>query len=126
MTKGSRSRIGIERRWLSANCQLLIANCQLLIANCQLLIANCQLLSAKKLIVRADRRAQFLVFVLQLVQLPVDAALGAQLLVAADFAELTFVHDHDLVTPPDGREPIGVDTREASFVHASAGFPDAQ
>src|SRR5579872_2673177 len=42
-------------------------------------------------------RGNFLVLVLQLIKLPVNAALGQQLLVAAHFAQFALMHDQDLV-----------------------------
>ena len=41
-----------------------------------------------------DRR-QFLIFVLELIELPVEAALREQFLVGAQLSELAFVHDED-------------------------------
>ena len=49
----------------------------------------------------------FLVFVLELVELPVEAAVGEQLLVGALLAELAFVHDEDGVGALDGGEAVG-------------------
>jgi hypothetical protein len=46
------------------------------------------------------RDAQFLVFVLKLVELPLNPALGQQFLVAADFAHVALVHHDDLVRAP--------------------------
>src|SRR5262249_41657799 len=71
-------------------------------------IPRCARDCRKRLIVRAHlglAHAQLLVFVLELVELPVDAAVGEQLLVAADLAHLAFVHDDDLVGALDGGEP---------------------
>jgi|SRR5215472_8406176 len=48
------------------------------------------------------RDTHFLVFVLKLVELPINAALGEQLLVAADLADLALVHDDDLVGSLNG------------------------
>jgi hypothetical protein len=40
-----------------------------------------------------------LVLVLELIQLPVNSTMREQLLVAADFADPTFMHDDDFVSP---------------------------
>src|SRR5512142_2046784 len=48
----------------------------------------------------------FLVLVLELVELVVDAALGEQLLVRAHFSNLALVHDDDLVGALHGREAV--------------------
>src|SRR5208283_4216361 len=42
------------------------------------------------------RHGNFLVLVLKLVELPIDTAIGQQLLVRTDFAHLAFVHHDDL------------------------------
>ena len=47
------------------------------------------------------RRRPFLVFVLQLVELEVQAAMGEQLIVRALFAQLTLVHHEDGVRTLD-------------------------
>ena len=52
-------------------------------------------------------RGDFLVFVLELVELPVEAAVGEELLVGALLAELALVHDEDGVGALDGREAVG-------------------
>ena len=49
----------------------------------------------------------FLVFVLELVELPVEASLDEELLVAAHLAELTFVHDENGFGALDGGEAVG-------------------
>ena len=41
--------------------------------------------------------AEFLIFVLQLIELVINAALREQLLMSAHFAHLAFVHDNNLV-----------------------------
>ena len=56
---------------------------------------------------RRHRDAEFLVFVLELVELVVEAALGEELLVGAALAELASVHDEDLVRGLDGGEAVG-------------------
>ena len=50
--------------------------------------------------------AELLVAVLELVELPVEAALGEELLVGAALAELAFVHDEDGVGALDGGEAV--------------------
>ena len=62
---------------------------------------------------------QFLILVLQLVELVVDSAIRQQFLMSAHFADLAFVHDDDLVGTLDGREAVGNDQRGASFDHAA-------
>src|SRR5882672_6811063 len=57
------------------------------------------------------RHTYLLVFVLELIELPVNAALGEQLLVRSHFPHLTFVHNDDLVGALDGREAVGDDQR---------------
>ena len=42
-------------------------------------------------------RGDFLIFVLQLVELVVNAALGQQLLMRSNFAQLALVHDDDFI-----------------------------
>ena len=64
------------------------------------------------------RRLQFLVLVLQLVELPVDSALREQFLMRAHFAQLAFVHDEDPVCPLDGGEAVRNDDRSTAFDHA--------
>ena len=53
----------------------------------------------------------FLVLVLKLVELEVEAVLGEELLVGALFAELTFVHDEDGVRALDGAKAVGDEGR---------------
>ena len=72
------------------------------------------------------RHTYLLVFVLELIELPVNAALGEQLLVRSHFPHLTFVHNDDLVGALDGREAVGDDQRGAAFDHAAEGVPDAE
>src|SRR5687768_2680479 len=50
--------------------------------------------------------APFLVAILELIQLEVDAALGEQGLVAAGLAQVPLVQDEDLVHVLDRREPV--------------------
>src|SRR5450631_2991394 len=52
---------------------------------------------AKALALWKLRGGQFLVLVLKLVELPVDASIGQQLLVGTDLADFALVHHHDLV-----------------------------
>ena len=70
--------------------------------------------------------AEFLVFVLELVELPVEAALGEELLVGALFAELAFVHDEDGVGALDRREAVGDEDGGAARDHAVEREADAE
>src|SRR5882724_2679107 len=72
------------------------------------------------------RHANLLIFVLQLIELPVNPALGEELLVRSHFADLAFVHDDDLVGALDGRKAVGDDQRGAAFDHAAEGVADAE
>src|SRR5581483_1451844 len=71
-------------------------------------------------------RRQFLVLVLQLVKLVVNASLGQELLVRAHLANLAFVHDEDLVSTLDGGEPVGNDERRAAFDEPRQSRTDAE
>ena len=42
------------------------------------------------------------------------------------FADLSFVHDDDLVGALDGRETVGDDQRGAAFDHAAEGVADTE
>ena len=53
-----------------------------------------------------DTGAELLVFVLQLIKLPVKATLGEKFLMGSALAELAFVHNKDSVGSLDGREPV--------------------
>ena len=68
----------------------------------------------------------FLVPVLELVELPVEAALGEQFLVGAAFAELALVHDEDGVGALDGGEAVGDEDGGAAGDHAGEGEADAE
>ena len=57
------------------------------------------------------RHTDLLVFVLELVELIVNTAIGEQLLVSSHFAHLAFVHHDDLVGALHGREAVGDDHR---------------
>src|SRR3954467_14156501 len=48
----------------------------------------------------------FLLLVLQLIELPVDTAFRQQLLMCADFPQLRFVHDDNTMGVLDGGEPV--------------------
>src|SRR5438309_11201143 len=65
------------------------------------------------------RSDSFLVFVLQLVELIVNAALGEELLMCADLADLSLVHDDDLVGALNGREPVSNDQGGAALNNAA-------
>ncbi len=75
---------------------------------------------------KRNRRWLLLVLVLQLVELPVDAALGQQLLVRADLAHLALMHHDDLVGALHGTEAVGDDDRGAAFHHAAERIADAE
>src|ERR1700731_852857 len=66
--------------------------------------------------------AQFLVFILQLIKLPINAALAKQLLVGSNFADVAFVHHDDLVSALNGRETVRDDDRCPALNHAGEGF----
>ena len=70
--------------------------------------------------------AEFLILVLELVKLPVEAALGEQLLVGAHLAELALVHDEDGVGALDGGEAVGDEDAGAALDHALEGAANAQ
>src|SRR5271157_3479610 len=67
---------------------------------------------------RRPRHTDLLILILQLIQLPVNPALGQQLLVRSHFAHLAFVHHDDLVGALDGGEPVRDDQRRPPFHHA--------
>ena len=68
---------------------------------------------------------KFLVAVLELVELVVEAALGEELLVGAALAELALVHDEDGVGGLDGGEAVGDEDAGAAGDHAREGEADA-
>ena len=70
--------------------------------------------------------AGFLVFVLELVELVVEAAVGEELLVGALFAEASLVHDEDGIGALDGGEAMGDDDTGSAGDHAGEGGFDAQ
>ena len=70
-------------------------------------------------------RAYFLVFVLELVELVVEAALGEELLVGAALAQGAFVHDEDGVGGLDRAEAVGDQDAGAACDHAREGEADA-
>src|SRR5580704_8002226 len=65
---------------------------------------------------------EFLLFVLELVEAVVDAALGEQLLMGALFAEAAFVEDEDAVGVLDGAESMRDDERGAAAEEAAERF----
>ena len=69
---------------------------------------------------------RFLVFVLELVELVVEAAFGEELLVGALLAELAFVHDEDGVGALDGGEAVGDEDAGAAGDHAGESGADAE
>ena len=56
----------------------------------------------------------FLLFVLQLVELEVDSAQGKQLLMRTHFPDFAFVHHDDLVGVLNRRKPVGDHDRSSS------------
>jgi hypothetical protein len=50
--------------------------------------------------------AKLLVFVLELVKLPIEATLGKELLVSSAFAKVPLMHDQNGVGPLDGGEAM--------------------
>jgi hypothetical protein len=62
--------------------------------------------------------SELLIAVLQLVELPVEAAMRQELLVGAALAQLALVHDEDGVRALDGREAMGNQDGGASCDHA--------
>ena len=68
---------------------------------------------------------EFLVAVLELVELPVEAVLVEELLVGAALAELAFVHDEDGIRRLDRAEAVGDEDGGASGNHAGEGEADA-
>src|SRR5580692_53673 len=70
--------------------------------------------------------AALLVFVLELVELPVEAALGEQFLVRAHLAELAFVHHKDGVGALHRRKTVRNKDTRAALDQAFEGAADAQ
>jgi hypothetical protein len=68
---------------------------------------------------------EFLVLVLEAVELPVDAAVREELLVRAVLTELAFVHDEDGVGALHGGEAVCDDDRGAAGYHAVERGADA-
>src|SRR5579863_9531073 len=66
--------------------------------------------------------SDFLIFVLQLIELVVNTTLGQQLLMRTHLADLTFVHHDNLIGALYGRKPVGDDYRRAAFDHAAEGI----
>ena len=78
-------------------------------------------------LVRCDRkRVGFLVLVLQLVELPVEAAMGEQLLVGAHLAQLALVHDEDGIGALHRGKTMRDQHAGPAFDHALEGATDAQ
>ena len=68
----------------------------------------------------------FLIFVLELVELPVETALGEQFLVGTGFAELAFMHYQDHVGALDSRKTMGDEDGSAAGDQAVKCGTDAQ
>ena len=71
------------------------------------------------------RFAELLILVLELVQLPVEAAVGEKLLVGSTFAKLALVHDEDGVRALNGGEPVRNKDRGPASDHPGESDPDA-
>jgi hypothetical protein len=71
-------------------------------------------------------KPRLLVLVLQLVELPVESAVGEQLLVRAHLAQLPFVHDQDHLGALDCRQAVRDKYAGAAFDHALEGPANAQ
>src|SRR5579862_4903786 len=69
---------------------------------------------------------QLLLFVLELVEAVVDAALGEEFLMGALFAEAAFVEDEDAVGVLNGAEAMGDDQGGAAAEQAIEGIADLQ
>ncbi len=69
---------------------------------------------------------RLLILVLELVELPVKAALGQQLLVRAHLAQLALVHDQDGIGALHGGEAVGDQHAGAAFDHALQCAANAQ
>ena len=70
--------------------------------------------------------AQLLLFVLELVEAVVDAALGEEFLMRALFAQAAFVEDEDAVGVLDGAEAVRDDERGAAAEQAVERFADLE
>ena len=53
--------------------------------------------------------AELLFLVLELIELPVDSAMGEQFLMIANLSDVAFVHDDNLVGTLNGGEAVGDD-----------------
>src|SRR6185312_10671564 len=67
------------------------------------------------------RLAKFLIAVLELVELPVEAALREELLVGAALAQRAFVHDENGVSRLDCAQPVCDEDAGAAGDHAGEG-----
>src|SRR5215813_3540556 len=70
--------------------------------------------------------AEFLFLVLELIELPVDSAMGEQFLVITDLPYMALVHDDNLVGTLNGGEPVGNDHGGAALDHVGERVADAQ
>ena len=109
---------GFEPEYRRVNPRLLKKTMLDAALEAPLYLVVCRSSNAEALAVRKRRYRQLLVLVLQLVELPVDAAMGQQLLVRADLADLALVHHDDLVGALNGAEAVGDHDRGAAFDHA--------
>src|SRR6266481_7163458 len=71
--------------------------------------------ASRNLPTRPDRN--LLIFILQLIELVINAVLGEQLLVGTHFAHLSLVHDDNFVGALDSRKAVGDDHRRAALDH---------
>src|SRR5271165_2896505 len=78
-------------------------------SNCSVLIVRRNANPRFRNFASQNRTGNFLVFVLKLVELPVDATVGEQLLVGADLAYPSLVHDDDFVSTLDRAQAVGND-----------------
>src|SRR5579871_5516033 len=70
------------------------------------------------------RLRERLLFILELIERPVDAAHAEELVVCALLADLPFVHDDDLVCALDRRKPVRDDDRGPAFEQRLRGTRD--
>src|ERR1041385_284261 len=70
-----------------------------------------------------DWGGNFLVLVLELIELVVNAVLCQQLLMVSDLAYLTFVHDNDLVRTLNGGKAMRDDDGSPPFDHTAERLP---
>ena len=89
-------------------------------------LTECSTSRNRRLNALGRQRADLLILVLQLVELPVEAALREQLLVGAHLAQLAFVHHENRVGALDGGEPVRDEDAGAALDHAIESAANAQ